>query len=135
MTGKEWKQGTVVSKPAAVASKSAEEELMRKIAEQGDKVRKLKSEKAEKPVVDVEVKLLVALKAEYKSLTGKDWKPPAPAVPASPVTLVPAVEIQTASPAMTDGAKELTAKINEQGDVVRNLKSSKAPKVAVAKFV
>ncbi|XP_078050630.1 glutamyl-prolyl-tRNA synthetase isoform X2 [Augochlora pura] len=46
-----------------------------KIIAQGDKVRDLKSKKAEKTLIDTEVKVLLDLKAEYKACTGKDWKP------------------------------------------------------------
>lgn len=46
-----------------------------KIVAQGDKVRRLKTEKADKAIVDSEVKVLLALKAGYKTSTGQDWKP------------------------------------------------------------
>ncbi|XP_076223638.1 glutamyl-prolyl-tRNA synthetase [Nomia melanderi] len=46
-----------------------------KIITQGDKVRVLKSQKADKAAIDAEVKILVNLKAEYKACTGKEWKP------------------------------------------------------------
>ncbi|GLV40122.1 Glutamyl-prolyl-tRNA synthetase [Carabus blaptoides fortunei] len=147
LTGKDWKPGTTASVaqpavqspqpvvqppqpvvqpqlPAAASSgATAEAEVLNKITEQGDKIRKLKSTKAEKSAVESEVKLLLALKAEYKTLTGKDWKPGTVAQPAAimtePVTLV----IENNSTKDT-----LTAKINEQGNTVRNLKSAGAPK-------
>ena len=56
-----------------------------KVSAQGDLVRKLKSEKADKTVVTDAVKTLLALKAEYKTATGEEYKPgkvintPAPA--------------------------------------------------------
>jgi bifunctional glutamyl/prolyl-tRNA synthetase len=42
------------------------------IKAQGDKVRVLKGQKADKAVVDAEVKRLLELKAEFKSLTGEE---------------------------------------------------------------
>ena len=52
-------------------------ELDAKITSQGDTVRKLKTEKADKAAIDAAVKTLLGLKAEYKAATGSDWKPPA----------------------------------------------------------
>ena len=46
-----------------------------KIIAQGNKVRELKGNKADKAAIKAEVDVLLALKAEYKSLTGQDWKP------------------------------------------------------------
>ena len=46
-----------------------------KIKAQGDKVRQLKTDKADKAEIDAAVKSLLELKAEYKAATGKDWKP------------------------------------------------------------
>ena len=45
------------------------------ITAQGNKVRDLKSKKAEKPEIDTAVATLLDLKAKYKAATGKDWKP------------------------------------------------------------
>jgi bifunctional glutamyl/prolyl-tRNA synthetase len=42
---------------------------------QGNKVRDLKTSKADKSAIDAEVKSLLSLKAEYKTITGTDWKP------------------------------------------------------------
>ena len=50
-------------------------ELDQKIASQGDKIRILKTNKASKEEIDVEVKSLLELKTEYKKVTGNDWKP------------------------------------------------------------
>ena len=70
--------------------------------------------------VDGEVKTLLALKADYKSCTGKDWKPGA--------------HQPAASPAPSGGASagdgdELNEKITDQGNKVRQLKGDKAAKV------
>lgn len=50
-------------------------DLNDKITNQGGLVRELKSNKAEKAKVDEAVKCLLALKAEFKAATGKDWTP------------------------------------------------------------
>lgn len=82
-------------------------------------MRSLKSQKADKSRVDTEVKNLLALKANYKAVTGADWTPSATA----PVQQTSVTETKMS----TDSIKqELTAKINEQGDKVRTLKTSKA---------
>ena len=52
-------------------------ELDAKIKSQGDTVRKLKTEKADKTAIETAVKSLLELKAEFKSATGNDWKPAA----------------------------------------------------------
>lgn len=64
-------------------------ELDGKIKEAGEKVRKLKTEKASKEDIDREVKSLLELKQEFKAVTGADWKPDAgqPAARAAPVNL------------------------------------------------
>lgn len=49
--------------------------LFDKVASQGEVVRKLKAEKASKDQVDTAVKGLLQLKAQYKSLTGVEYKP------------------------------------------------------------
>ena len=51
------------------------EELNDKIAAQGNKVRDLKAAKADKAAVKAEVDALLALKAEFKSAFGSEWKP------------------------------------------------------------
>lgn len=118
ITGKDWKPTlappTATVKPSASVAASKESEILDKIAAQGEKVRVIKSQKAEKSVVDSEVKTLLALKAEYKEVTGKDWKP----APAASVSTMPA-------PSGDDPKKvAITEKINEQGVVVRTLKTT-----------
>ena len=72
-TGIDWKPGVAV--PGATEAPGAEVEA--KIKAQGDKVRQLKTDKAEKAEIEAAVKTLLELKAEFKAATGKDWKPPA----------------------------------------------------------
>ncbi|KAM4786600.1 bifunctional glutamate/proline--tRNA ligase isoform 4-T4 [Cyanocitta cristata] len=84
-TGQEYKPGhppaaqgalpqtsnTVPSGPDTPEAKA----LFSKVALQGDEVRKLKAEKADKEKIDVAVKELLQLKAQYKSVAGIDYKP------------------------------------------------------------
>lgn len=75
--------------------------------------------------IDVAVKQLLALKAEFKQLTGQEYKPgmsqptPASSAPAPATTT-------TSSSSSPSGLYERVA---QQGEVVRKLKSEKAPKV------
>nr|CAH7725356.1 unnamed protein product [Callosobruchus chinensis] len=122
LTGKEWKPGMAPSAPSSQSAPSGgENELLVKISAQGDKVRDLKTKKADKAVVDAEVKTLLALKAEFKALTGKEWKP----------GMAPATTVE--APVVAAGGDEngLLIKIAEQGDKVRDLKAKKADKAAV----
>ena len=50
-------------------------ELDAKVTSAGEKVRALKTAKAEKAEVDEAVKVLLALKADFKAAAGFDWKP------------------------------------------------------------
>ncbi|KAJ8289165.1 hypothetical protein COCON_G00018240 [Conger conger] len=134
LTGQEYKPGMAPPSPAPVnvspappkaASSSG---VYERVAEQGELVRKLKSEKAPKDQVDAAIKQLLALKAEYKQETGQDYKPgvapptsPAPA----PAQAKPGPAPQS-SPAPE--AKALFSQVAQQGELVRKLKSEKAPK-------
>ncbi|XP_053315637.1 bifunctional glutamate/proline--tRNA ligase [Spea bombifrons] len=128
-TGQEYKPGNAPAqspspKPAASDNSRA---VYDRVSEQGDLVRKLKTEKAPKDQVDAAVKTLLAVKAEYKQVTGKEYKPGEP-----PVTLnvSPAPPSNPTAPGATDGMA-LYNKVSEQGEVVRQLKSKKAPKEEV----
>ena len=46
--------------------------------------RNLKAAKVPKPEVDLEVKILIALKAQYKQASGVDWQAPSAAAAAAP---------------------------------------------------
>lgn len=71
--------------------------------------------------VDAAVKQLLALKVEYKQLTGQEYKPGV--APAQKTT----VPVQNSpAPAATD----LSEKVAAQGELVRKLKAEKAPKVS-----
>ena len=73
--------------------------------------------------VDAAVKSLLSLKADYKSATGKDWKPGQAPPAAEPAP--------AAAPASASGASalDLHNKIVEQGNAVRDLKGKKDSKV------
>uniref|UniRef100_A0A4W4HEM7 Bifunctional glutamate/proline--tRNA ligase n=1 Tax=Electrophorus electricus TaxID=8005 RepID=A0A4W4HEM7_ELEEL len=85
--------------------------LLSSVMAQGDLVRQLKTDKASKEQVDQAVKHLLALKAEFKQLTGQDYKP-GMAPPTSPVSC----------------PGDIYKCVSQQGDLVRKLKSEKAPK-------
>uniref|UniRef100_A0A671YNE1 Bifunctional glutamate/proline--tRNA ligase n=1 Tax=Sparus aurata TaxID=8175 RepID=A0A671YNE1_SPAAU len=102
-----------------------------RVAQQGELLRKLKAEQAPKDQVDAAVKQLLALKAEYKQITGQDYKPgaaPAQAAPAqkasAPVKSSPAPVKSSPAPAPAG----LYEQVAEQGEMVRKLKTEKAPK-------
>lgn len=129
VAGKDWKPGTVVESEVKVAAApqavNSAEQVNNKIVAQGDKVRVLKAEKSAKNVIDAEVKTLLELKAEFKKVSGQDWKPGVKVG-----TVETAVPDSTMSPPSngTDRTSELDAKITEQGNLVRKLKSEKAAK-------
>lgn len=138
LSGSDWKPGTTAPAPAAIkvkqekspepAAASAVANLLNKITQQGDKIRQLKSAKAEKSLVDAEVKLLLALKTDYKSLTGQEWKPGTVAPIAAPVATVDL----TAEDSSTGGDfASILSKIKEQGDRIRQLKAAKAAKGSI----
>ncbi|XP_074753343.1 bifunctional glutamate/proline--tRNA ligase isoform X3 [Athene noctua] len=133
-TGQEYKPGnppvvfvppqssvSTLPPPCPVDSKF----LYNKVAEQGEAVRRLKSEKASKDEIDEAVKLLLSLKADYKGKTGQDYKPGHP--PVAPGALPQASNTVPSGPD-TPEAKALFSKVALQGDEVRKLKSEKAEK-------
>merc|ERR1712226_169541 len=89
---------------------------------QGDLVRKLKSEKADKPKVDEAVKKLLALKSDFKAATGTDWKPPKAAPAAEKAASTPA------APAAPKTAKQLEKEAQKAAE-----KAAKLEKLAAKK--
>ena len=65
------------------------------------------------------MKTLLALKGDYKKVTGKDWKPGA----------TPAAAAPAAAAASGKSAQELDKEVTDAGNKVRQLKSDKAAKV------
>ncbi|KAM6942734.1 bifunctional glutamate/proline--tRNA ligase [Xenentodon cancila] len=138
ITGKDYKPGAAPAQktPAPIQNSpspaSSTTGLYERVAEQGEVVRKLKAEKAQKDQVDAAVKQLLALKADYKQQTGQDYKPGLQA-PVSPAQ-------SQASPASTQSSssshtQELFSQVAQQGELVRKLKSEKAPKDQVDEAV
>lgn len=117
LTNTAWTPAIKLATEATSTTTKAEDvQLDGKIREQGDKVRKLKTEKAAKAVVDPEVKTLLELKEQFKKVTGQGWTP----------------EWKPAAAACTVGEEvAIDKKIREQGDKVRDLKTAKAAKVAI----
>ncbi|ESO04653.1 hypothetical protein HELRODRAFT_78758, partial [Helobdella robusta] len=148
LTGQDWKPGTAtaaattasakVADTAVAATKSVDatavatlssssSSLDNLVTEQGDLIRRLKSEKVEKTKIDAEVKKLLSLKDDYKQLTGQDWKPgAATATAAAKVADTTAAKPGSGTTAST--STSLDKLISEQGDLVRRLKSEKAEK-------
>nr|XP_056709348.1 bifunctional glutamate/proline--tRNA ligase [Euleptes europaea] len=135
--GQEYKPGNPPP-PPAVQLQSSEiptasldcRALYDNVAQQGELVRKLKTEKAPKDQIDAAVKLLLALKAEYKQKSGQEYKPgnpPKSVLPSSIPAAAPSPLPPPASPCLVD-SNALYNKVAEQGDVVRRLKSEKASK-------
>lgn len=123
VSGKDWKPDSeptpAASKPTSANTTSADANAINaKIIAQGEKVRVLKTQKADKASVDIEVKTLLALKADYKTATGQDWKPGS----------VPPAVTSSAAPPTSNNSSELNEKIRKQGDLVRDLKGKKAAK-------
>uniref|UniRef100_A0A8D3ECN1 Glutamyl-tRNA synthetase n=1 Tax=Scophthalmus maximus TaxID=52904 RepID=A0A8D3ECN1_SCOMX len=145
LTGQDYKPGMALPTAAAptpslATNSSSSSGLFERVAQQGEVVRKLKSEKAPKDQVDAAVKQLLAVKAEYKQLTGQDYKPGAAPVQKAPAPVqkstAPApVQKSTApapvqnSPSSAPAATGFYEKVAEQGEVVKKLKGEKAPKV------
>lgn len=75
--------------------------------------------KVDKVTIDAEVKTLLALKEEFKTLTGKEWKPGTQAekTPTQSSTNLHATSCSTEKEA------DLLKRIAEQGDKVRQLKT------------
>ena len=126
-SGQDWKPS---ASPAPAVTKSSNvnqvSELNEKIILQGEQVRNLKAQKASKLDIDAAVKLLLALKAEYKAASGQDWKPNTP-ITLNKENMAPV----TLTSAGGDPLSELTDRITEQGNLVRNLKSQKSGKAEV----
>lgn len=80
--------------------------------------------------MDAAVKLLLALKAEFKKTTGQEYKPGMAAAPAAKAPAqAPAQAPAAQGPAVTTEAAGLYEKVAQQGETVRKLKSEKALKV------
>uniref|UniRef100_A0A3B4BK04 Uncharacterized protein n=1 Tax=Periophthalmus magnuspinnatus TaxID=409849 RepID=A0A3B4BK04_9GOBI len=132
LTGQDYKPGMAPTTPIlsspAPSSSSKSSDLYERVAQQGEVVRQLKAEKVPKDQIDAAVKQLLALKAEYKQMTGEDYKPGASQAQKSPT---PVQSTPTSAPSVAG----LYEKVAEQGEVVRKLKAEKAPKEQVDEAV
>ncbi|XP_051578607.1 bifunctional glutamate/proline--tRNA ligase-like [Myxocyprinus asiaticus] len=143
LTGQEYKPGmapptsapapksSAAPTPAAgIQSPASSSCPYTRVAEQGEVVRKLKAEKAPKDQIDAAVKQLLALKVEYKKVTGQDYKLGAP--PAGDSASTPAQPATTTTPAVSSSSDSspmaIYERVFQQGDLVRKLKTEKAPK-------
>uniref|UniRef100_A0A8C2Q2L4 Bifunctional glutamate/proline--tRNA ligase n=1 Tax=Cyprinus carpio TaxID=7962 RepID=A0A8C2Q2L4_CYPCA len=111
--------------PAAPGDSSV---LYSSIVAQGDLVRQLKTDKAPKEQVDAAVKQLLALKSEFKQLTGQEYKPGMAPPTSAPAPKSSAPTAAAESPSLASSGCPYT-RVAEQGEVVRKLKAEKAPKV------
>ncbi|XP_033359359.1 bifunctional glutamate/proline--tRNA ligase isoform X2 [Bombus vosnesenskii] len=118
VTGQDWKSSIIPTTDVTNKDENSADKISESIQKQGDKVRQLKSSKAEKGVIDEEVKKLLALKSDYKSVTGQDWKP----------STIPTTDITNKE---ENSADKISESIQKQGDKVRQLKSSKAEKSVI----
>jgi bifunctional glutamyl/prolyl-tRNA synthetase len=78
--------------------------------------------------IDAAVKTLLSLKADYKTATGKDWKPGQHAASAPSKSAA-------SGPSGGGSADDINEKIVAQGDTVRDLKAKKAAKVMIQSFI
>uniref|UniRef100_A0A3B5MSJ5 Bifunctional glutamate/proline--tRNA ligase n=1 Tax=Xiphophorus couchianus TaxID=32473 RepID=A0A3B5MSJ5_9TELE len=119
-----------VSAPSPTPASTSAADLLSSIVAQGEAVRNLKAAKASKEEIDAAVKQLLALKEEYKQATGQDYKPGAgPAPSPGQKTAAPTQNSTSPAPAAAAG---LYGKVADQGELVRKLKTEKAPKVDAA---
>ncbi|XP_046333263.2 methionine--tRNA ligase, cytoplasmic-like [Haliotis rufescens] len=129
-------------KPASAASLEEIERLTQEVAKQGNEVRELKGQKAEKALIEAAVNKLLDLKKQLTKAQGgeppaagkkkgKQGKGDAKSTPAPAVTPTPA----TPTPATPSGDQgeidRLTEQVSAQGTVVRELKTKKGDKAAI----
>ncbi|XP_053488501.1 bifunctional glutamate/proline--tRNA ligase [Ictalurus furcatus] len=137
LTGQEYKPGmtppTTAPTHPAPSSTSSPTDLYAQVSAQGELVRKLKTEKAAKEQIDAAVKQLLALKEEYKKVSGQDYKPgAAPAQAAStPSSTTPSSttpSVSSVPKCLNKDPVDIYQCVSQQGDLVRKLKTEKAPK-------
>ncbi|EFP12448.1 CRE-EARS-1 protein [Caenorhabditis remanei] len=133
-TGADYKPGSAPSSASAGAPKPAVDgaKIAQQIEEQGNLVRELKTKDAKSQETKDAIAKLLEFKKQYKEVTGADYKPgtvPAP----TPASVEAAVPIPVA-----DGTT-VAKNIEEQGNLVRELKTkdakSQATKDAISKLL
>lgn len=110
-------QATTKTAPAADAPPKSIAEAEKAVAAQADKVRALKAAKAEKPVVQEQVNILLQLKGQLATLQASAQS-----------NAASANSLEAASAKAIEAAENA---IKGQGDKVRALKASKAEKAVV----
>ncbi|XP_050494226.1 bifunctional glutamate/proline--tRNA ligase isoform X8 [Bombus huntii] len=115
VTGQDWKPFIIPTTDVTNKDENSADKISESIQKQGDKVRQLKSSKAEKGVIDEEVKKLLSLKSDYKSVTGQDWKP----------SIIPTTDVTNKD---ENSADKISESIQKQGDKVKKLKEIKTDK-------
>uniref|UniRef100_A0A8C4X2Z4 Bifunctional glutamate/proline--tRNA ligase n=1 Tax=Erpetoichthys calabaricus TaxID=27687 RepID=A0A8C4X2Z4_ERPCA len=127
-TGKEYKPGmppsSLCSSLTGLSPNPVNSCPYEKVSQQGELVRKLKSEKASKDQIDAAVKQLLALKAEFKEITGQEYKP-GMTLPTSESAQVTSNSVYSTTSLSSSCLYE---KVAQQGELVRKLKAEKAPK-------
>ncbi|XP_061415264.1 bifunctional glutamate/proline--tRNA ligase isoform X2 [Lethenteron reissneri] len=108
----------VASCPPNAAPACDAARLYQLVSEQGELVRTLKGKKAAKEEVDAAVKALLALKLEFKTKTGEEYKP----------GKAPAQNCTSEQQCGSSDPVALFNSVTAQGDKVRELKGKKAPK-------
>ncbi|XP_030233255.1 bifunctional glutamate/proline--tRNA ligase isoform X4 [Gadus morhua] len=119
---------TTTTTTSSISSSPAHSGLYEQVSQQGDVLRKLKAEKAPKDQIDAAVKQLLALKAEFKQITGQDYKPGSPPSNAAPPCTKTTTTSTSSSSSSSPAHSGLYEQVSQQGDVLRKLKAEKAPK-------
>ena len=124
-TGKQWTQ-----KPGVDINEYYNQHIQtiyNKVTDQGNRVRQLKANKAAKDVIDLEVKNLKDLKAEYKDLAGSDYQPPdtKPASQSNKPTTETSKIVSEVKMTAPGPVQDIHDKIVAQGNKIRTLKSDK----------
>jgi hypothetical protein len=129
--------------PAAVGGVLSEaEKLGEAIAAKGEEIRQLKAKKADKATIQPAVDALLALKKEYKNVTGGEYAPPGTAHAEKPAATAAAKAASTSTPpslppshGLTGEAAEVADAIAAKGEEIRQLKVGKADKQALAPHI
>jgi len=130
--------------PAAAGGVLSEaEKLGEAIAAKGEEIRQLKAKKADKATIQPAVDALLALKQEFKNVTGGEYAPPGTAhaeKPAATAAEAPSTSASTPpslplSHGLTGEAAEVADAIAAKGEEIRQLKVGKADKQALAPHI
>uniref|UniRef100_A0A8C5CN35 Glutamate--tRNA ligase n=1 Tax=Gadus morhua TaxID=8049 RepID=A0A8C5CN35_GADMO len=118
------------SSPAPTQAQAGD--VFSSVVAQAESVRQLKADKAPKEEIDAAVKQLLALKAEFKQITGQDYKPGSPPSNAAPPCTKTTTTSTSSSSSSSPAHSGLYEQVSQQGDVLRKLKAEKAPKIDAA---